>query len=494
MELAAYEPGVVLEFDDFYQAVVRRCAGEDEAGIDHFRAVFVVEFPAMAMAFVNEVGAIDFMGLRAFGQLAGIEAEAHGAAFIGDVDLVGHEVDDREFGIFMEFRRRSAFEADDVAGEFHDSALHTQAEAEVRHVVFTGILDGTDLAFDAAVAEAAGNDDTVDAFEDFFHREVRVFQSFRIDPVDIDFRLIGDASMVQSFSDAEVGVVESDVFTDQGDFQGLFRIVNGMDHFLPVFHIAGTIGQVEFFQDDAVHPFFRQEEGYFIDAVQGLVFDDGIFVDVAEQGQLFFHFVRQGAFRPADDDIRLDADTAQFLDAVLGRFGLQFAGSADIRYEGDVDVQDVIAADFLLDLADSFQERQAFDVADSTADFGDDDVRIVIVADAVDAVLDFIGDVRDDLDSMAQIVAAPFFLQDRPVDLAGRDVGVLAEVNVDEAFIVTEVEVRFRAIVGDEDFAVLVRAHRARVDIDIGVKLLDRDLVAAVLQQTAQRCCCNAFP
>lgn len=155
--------------------------------------------------------------------------------------------------------------------------------------------------------------------------------------------------MVQSFSDAEVGVVEGDVFTDQGDFQGLFRIVNGMDHFLPVFHIAGTIGQVEFFQDDAVHPFFRQEEGYFIDAVQGLVFDDGIFVDVAEQGQLFFHFIRQGAFRPADDDVRLDADAAQFLDAVLGRFGLQFASSADIRYECDVDVQDIIAADFLLD-------------------------------------------------------------------------------------------------------------------------------------------------
>ena len=95
---------------------------------------------------------------------------------------------------------------------------------------------------------------------------------------------------------------------------------------------------------------------------------------------------------------------------------------------------------------------------------------------------------------MAQIVTASFFLQDRPVDFASRDVGVLAEVNVDEAFIMTEVEVRFRTIVGDEDFAVLVWAHRARVDVDIGVKLLDRDLVAAVLQQTAQRCCCNAFP
>ena len=159
-----------------------------------------------------------------------------------------------------------------------------------------------------------------------------------------------------------------------------------------------------------------------------------------------------------------------------------------------MDVQDVIAADFLLDLADGFQERQAFDVADSAADFRDDDVRIVVVADAIDAVLDFIGDVRDDLDGMAQIIAAAFFLQDRPVNLAGRDVGVLAEVNVDEAFIMTEVEVRFRTVVGDEDFAVLVRAHRTRVDVDIRVKLLDRDLIAAVLQQTAQRCCCNAFP
>ena len=95
---------------------------------------------------------------------------------------------------------------------------------------------------------------------------------------------------------------------------------------------------------------------------------------------------------------------------------------------------------------------------------------------------------------MAQIVTASFFLQDRPVDFARRDVGVLAEVNVDEAFIMTEVEVRFRTIVGDEDFAVLVRAHGTRIDIDVRVKFLNRDLVAAVLQQTAQRCCCNAFP
>ena len=112
-----------------------------------------------------------------------------------------------------------------MAGKFHDSALHTQAKAEVRHVVFTGILDGADFAFDATVAEAAGNDDAVDTFEDFFHGQVRIFQGFRIDPVDVDFGLIGDAGMVQGFGYAEVSIVKGDILADQGYFQGLFRIV-----------------------------------------------------------------------------------------------------------------------------------------------------------------------------------------------------------------------------------------------------------------------------
>ena len=87
---------------------------------------------------------------------------------------------------------------------------------------------------------------------------------------------------------------------------------------------------------------------------------------------------------------------------MLGRLGLQFTGRADIRNEGDVDVQDVVAADFLLDLTNGFQERQAFNVADGTADFRNDDIGIVVVADAIDAVLDFIRNVRNNLYRMAR--------------------------------------------------------------------------------------------
>ena len=292
--------------------------------------------------------------------------------------------------------------------------------------MLAGVLDGADFAFNTAVAEPTGNDDAVDALEYVFHRNGRVFQRFRINPMDIDLGLVGDAGMVQGFGDAQIGVVKGDVLADEGDVQFVFRVVNIVYHLLPVFHVARFVRQIQFFQYDAVHAFFRQEQRHFVNAVQRLVFNHGFLVDVAEQGQLFLHIVRQGAFRTADDDVRLNADAAQFLDAVLGRLGLQFAGCADIRDEGDVDVQHVVAADFLLDLADSFQEGQAFDIADGAADFRNDDVGVVVVAYAVHALFDFIGNMRDNLNGMAQIIAAPFFLQDGPVNLAGRNVGVLA--------------------------------------------------------------------
>ena len=45
-----------------------------------------------------------------------------------------------------------------------------------------------------------------------------------------------------------------------------------------------------------------------------------------------------------------------------------------------------------------------------------------------------------------------------------------------EALVVAEVEIGLRAIVGDENFAVLERAHGARIDVQIRIELLQRDL------------------
>jgi len=50
-----------------------------------------------------------------------------------------------------------------------------------------------------------------------------------------------------------------------------------------------------------------------------------------------------------------------------------------------------------------------------------------------------------------------------------------------------EVEVGLRAVVGDEHFAVLVRAHRAGVDVEVRVHLEHTHLQAPAFQQHAQR-------
>src|ERR1041385_2860326 len=50
-----------------------------------------------------------------------------------------------------------------------------------------------------------------------------------------------------------------------------------------------------------------------------------------------------------------------------------------------------------------------------------------------------------------------------------------------------QVEIRFRAVVGDEHFAVLERRHRARIDVDVRIEFDQCDAQSAALEQTADR-------
>ena len=134
----------------------------------------------------------------------------------------------------------------------------------------------------------------------------------------------------------------------------------------------------------------------------------------------------------ADQRVGLDADVAQRGDGVLGRLGLQLAGRREVGHQRDVQEEAVVAADVVADLAGGLQERQRLDVADRAADLGDDDVRggavVVGRGHRADAVLDLVGDVRDDLDGVAEVLAAALLGDHRRVDLAGGDVGRAGQV------------------------------------------------------------------
>ena len=91
------------------------------------------------------------------------------------------------------------------------------------------------------------------------------------------------------------------------------------------------------------------------------------------QNSAIFSFmsVRQRTLAAAQQNIGLDTDGAQFLHAVLRGLGLQLLRGGDPGDQRHVHEQRVVAAQLVPQLADGFEKRQRFDVADGAADFDD---------------------------------------------------------------------------------------------------------------------------
>ena len=190
----------------------------------------------------------------------------------------------------------------------------------------------------------------------------------------------------------------------------------------------------------------------------------------------------------ANENVRLNTDLPKLADGVLRRLGLQLLGRLQIRHQREVNVEAVLLADIERELANRFQKRQAFDVADRAADFGDDDVDArAVVASLRDDALDLVRDVRNHLHGLAQKLAAPLLVDDRLIDLAGRVVRIARERAVREPLVVAQVEVGLAAVVEHVHFAVLIGAHRARVDVDVRIELLHPHAEAALFEQHADR-------
>ena len=238
---------------------------------------------------------------------------------------------------------------------------------------------------------------------------------------------------------------------------------------------------------------FFQQLRHFINTLGRQVLENRFLIHVTEHGQLGNHVLRHGMLAAAHQNIRGNADAAQLLNTVLGRFCFQFARRADIGNQRHMDVQHIVFAHILFYLTDSFQKRKAFNIAYRTADFGNDKIGIVIVADTEYPGLDLIGNMGNDLHRTAQVIPPAFLRNNGLVDFTGSHIGTLGQVDINKPFVMAQVQVRFRAVIRHEHFAVLIRAHGSRIDIDIRIEFLYRNLIAPALQQTPQRSCRNPF-
>ena len=88
---------------------------------------------------------------------------------------------------------------------------------------------------------------------------------------------------------------------------------------------------------------------------------------------------------------------------------------------------------------------------------------------------------RDDLNSSPEVIAAPFFGDDGGINTPCCDVVALASRHTGKALVMAQIQVGFSAIIGDKYLTVLGGAHRARIDVEVGVELAQSNLISARL-------------
>ena len=166
--------------------------------------------------------------------------------------------------------------------------------------------------------------------------------------------------------------------------------------------------------------------------------------------------------------------TLQFLHGVLRRFGLEFVGGFQIRHISEMHTHG-IAPQLPFQLTDGFQERGTLDVADSTANLRNHEIIILLFTQILNLPFDFVGDMRDHLNGLSQVISAALLVNNRLVDTSCRHRIGARCLNACEAFVVSKIEIGLHAIGRHVALSMLIRVQRSGVDVDVGVKLLNGD-------------------
>ncbi len=306
--LAGDEKGMVGQLDHLHQALVGGEARNHEAAFHKRVAVGVVHLEAMAMALVNDGLAVGPCRAGAGHHLAGVGAQAHGAALVFHVLLLGHEVNDegrargRRVG---EFGGSGAVQAARVAGKRADGRLQPQADAQKRHVVLAGVAGRGDLALEGAGAEAAGHEDAVHAAE---HRiSVLVGELLAVDEVHVHMAPRRDAGGHECLVDGEVGVGQAHVLAHHGDVQlagaGVLRLQEGTPG--SELDFAGRESHLR--QGRDVETLLVEADGHLVDGRRVGAGEHVVSVHVAEQRDFLAHPIGDLMIGPAHDEVRLHA-------------------------------------------------------------------------------------------------------------------------------------------------------------------------------------------
>ena len=123
----------------------------------------------------------------------------------------------------------------------------------------------------------------------------------------------------------------------------------------------------------------------------------------------------------------------------------------------------------------SLDERLGLHISHGSSYLCDDDVVVSAFSEKEHSPLDLISNVGNYLHCLAEVCAFALLGDDRVVYLSCGNVVGFGSAYAQKPFVMSQIEVCFRSVIGDIAFPVLVRVQCPRVNVDIWVELLDCD-------------------
>ena len=344
------------------------------------------------------------------------------------------------------------------------------------------MVDGNDLPLGAPLAEAPGHQDSVVLVEDLDLLNV-FLEGLGLDPVDLDPAPSLRGGVAEGLVDAHVAVRELRILAAHRDLHRLRGLLESPDHILPCGPVRGAVPVSQVSADHVAHLLLLQDQGQLVEGLDIHRGEDGFLLDATVEGDLPLGLPRKGLpLFPDYDDFGLETDGPELLDAVLGWLSLGLPHRLEGGDEGDVNQQGVAPGLLEPHLPEGLEEGEALDVPDGAPALHEEEVDLGLPGDEAEALLDLVGDVGNDLDAAPQVATLPLLPDDVLVDLARGDVVEARELDTEEALVGPEVHVGLVAVVEDEDLAVDVRVHGARVDVEVGITFDGTDVVSSNLE------------
>src|SRR6266851_10095316 len=157
MELAAEEIRMVRNFHDLHIGSVRGAAGKAHARAGEYGLILAVEFIAVAMALADLGCSVSVGSVAVRFQLASPGSQSHGAAQFVNAAQFTQFVNHTMRGCRIKLAGICLLQSADVACVLNACRLHAQADAEIRYLLLARIADRIQHAFNAALAESAGD-------------------------------------------------------------------------------------------------------------------------------------------------------------------------------------------------------------------------------------------------------------------------------------------------------------------------------------------------